>query len=732
MRIVNRSRVGVRVARMAVCVALVGTLLPVGAGAAGLDDAPAEGIKEQRLAAALSRGEVSGTVTALDSPYFALPTPVTPGTVTGGFVVTDTHEVYSIELAADERVSLSLTAGAETNYDLYLYSEPSILGLVGSSWLDTYPETIVHDVRAPHDGTYYIVVERFSGVGAYTLDIDVTAAPALGPINTIPGVPLSLPTVTGDLDRGTEPDHVYSVTLAAGERLSIVMHSSGGDADVFLFGPGATDVTVDTPVAGAATPYDPELLVYDVPAGAGGTYYVNVWAAAGSPAYELSASIAPTPPLGADAEIPGVAVASSPVVDALAGAGESRVYALPAAAAGQRISLSLTGDPDTDFDLRLFAPGATSVRSDSPVARSEFPLYPDQLVYDVPAGAGGVYYVQVVSYRGSGGFGLSWSVGPRDFASIMRMAGKDRYLTAVDISAKTFADGSCDTVVLATGRDFADALTASGLAGAYEAPVLLTPPDMLPDEVFAEILRLGARNVVIVGGVSAVGKPVTDQLDLYRMSWTRISGSDRFSTAAAVAEATAAQMIAAGRPWNGVAFVVRYDGFADALAVAPLAYAQGMPILLTRSEPALSFETRTALTAISAEEVLIAGGPAAVADHIMLELRGVGGIKRVDRIHGPTRYETAAAVAGYGLKFHWVGTDVVGVATGLDFADALSGGAAAGARGGVLLLTTTHRLPAPSETFLTAKSGRIPSVNVYGGPVAVAESVVEDITRIAP
>ncbi len=717
---------------MLVCIALLGALVPAGAGAAGVWDV-VSGVKQQRLADVLSREAEAGEIGALeDSPDFVSAVPITPGTVLGSFAADDTYHVYSIALDTDERISLSLTADAATNYDLYLYREPDALGVVGASWLDAYPETIVHDVRAPHAGTYYVVVERFSGTGAYALDVDVTAAPALGPIHSIPGVPLMLPTVTGDLDRGTEPDHVYSIALEAGERLSLVMHSADGDADVFVFAPDATDVTVDCPVAGAATAYDPELLVYDVPAGAGGTYYVNVWAATGSPHYELSASVAPTPPLGADAEIPGVAVSASPVVDTLADTGESRVYALPHAASGQVISLSLNGETDTDFDLRLFGPGSTSVRTDAPVARAELPLYPDEIVYDVPAGAGGVYYVQVVSYRGSGTFGLSWSVGPRDYASIVRMAGQDRYLTAVDISARTFDAGSCDTVVLATGTDFADALTASGLAGAYEAPVLLTPSHTLPDAVLAEIQRLGATEVVIVGGTSAVGTQVTAKLTGAGITWRRIWGSNRFTTAAAVAEEIVAQMARAGRTWNQIAFVVRHDGFADALAVAPLAYAQGMPILLTRSEPALNYDTRIALITMGAREVLVAGGPVAVADHILLELRGVAGIERVDRIYGPTRYETAAAVAEYGLKFHWVGTDVVGVATGLDFADALSGGAAAGARGGVLLLTAKDHLPSPSSTFLAQKSGLIPSVNVYGGPVAVAESVIEDITRIGP
>ncbi len=59
-----------------------------------------------------------------------------------------------------------------------------------------------------------------------------------------------------------------------------------------------------------------------------------------------------------------------------------------------------------------------------------------------------------------------------------RLAGANRYRTAIEISKDHFA--KADTVVLATGRTFADGLAASGLAGVFNAPLLLTDATELP------------------------------------------------------------------------------------------------------------------------------------------------------------------------------------------------------------------------------------------------------------
>ena len=72
-----------------------------------------------------------------------------------------------------------------------------------------------------------------------------------------------------------------------------------------------------------------------------------------------------------------------------------------------------------------------------------------------------------------------------------------------------------------------------------------------------------------------------------------------------------------------------------------------------------------------------------------------------DRWAGDDRYETASTVAEGGWDNGFGSFDYVGVATGTDYPDALAGGVAAGANGGVVLLTNPTSLPSPAKQTLT-------------------------------
>lgn len=96
---------------------------------------------------------------------------------------------------------------------------------------------------------------------------------------------------------------------------------------------------------------------------------------------------------------------------------------------------------------------------------------------------------------------------------IVRLAGTDRYETSLAISRETYESAS--TVYLATGANFPDALAGAPLRG----PLLLTPRDYLLPAVRAEILRLGATKVIVLGSSGAIrestardaaGLPYTD------------------------------------------------------------------------------------------------------------------------------------------------------------------------------------------------------------------------------
>ena len=82
---------------------------------------------------------------------------------------------------------------------------------------------------------------------------------------------------------------------------------------------------------------------------------------------------------------------------------------------------------------------------------------------------------------------------------VARLSGATRYATAAAVSASVHAPGAA-RVDLATGTNFPDALSAGPRGG----PLLLLPPSGLPADVAAELARLGAAQLVGLGGPGAL------------------------------------------------------------------------------------------------------------------------------------------------------------------------------------------------------------------------------------
>jgi putative cell wall-binding protein len=90
-------------------------------------------------------------------------------------------------------------------------------------------------------------------------------------------------------------------------------------------------------------------------------------------------------------------------------------------------------------------------------------------------------------------------------ATVERWAGFDRYATAAVISSKTYPQGAT-TAYLASGANYPDALAGGPVAARAGAPLLLTRRDCVPAPVLAELARLGATRIVVLGGVGAVSE----------------------------------------------------------------------------------------------------------------------------------------------------------------------------------------------------------------------------------
>ncbi|WP_374929464.1 cell wall-binding repeat-containing protein [Kytococcus sedentarius] len=270
---------------------------------------------------------------------------------------------------------------------------------------------------------------------------------------------------------------------------------------------------------------------------------------------------------------------------------------------------------------------------------------------------------------------------------LQRFAGATRYDTAVALSRASFT--TSPTVFLATGENFPDALAAGAVAGAMGAPLLLTRAHKLLDAVADELVRLAPQTVVLVGSTTALSAFVESLVRLRTGALvTRVGGSDRYATAAAVADLLTT-------PQHEV-FVVCGEDFPDATAAAAAAAHCGSPLLLTRRDrvPPATLE---ALARRNPATVTLVGGPdvvgPAVASTIAQRVRPT----TLQRVTGSNRYATAAAVA----RHVWPdGSPRALVATGENFPDALAAGPAAALVGAPVLLTRARWTPSATTEAL--------------------------------
>lgn len=283
-----------------------------------------------------------------------------------------------------------------------------------------------------------------------------------------------------------------------------------------------------------------------------------------------------------------------------------------------------------------------------------------------------------------------------------RISGANRWATAVEISQEGW--DSANVVVLANGRNYPDALAGVSLAYGLDAPVLLTEADSLVAATKAEIIRLGAAKVILLGGTGVISADVADELEDMGLVVERLSGTDRFETAAKIAMEVAPAgvdtvVLASGR------------GFADALAAASYAAVNGYPILLTEKN-SLPAATKKAVEDLGATNVIVVGGTGVIAASAVADLPGVV------RVSGSNREATSVALAEHFAPQ----TNMFYLATGDGFADAITGAVLAAKNGTGILLVRSNFSSVTGDFFDNAE---VVNAVVFGGTGVVSETVAK-------
>ncbi len=211
-----------------------------------------------------------------------------------------------------------------------------------------------------------------------------------------------------------------------------------------------------------------------------------------------------------------------------------------------------------------------------------------------------------------------------------QLIGSNRTDTAVKISKEGWY--SADTVILVNDAAIPDALTATPLAHAKNAPILLTGKGGLTKATADEIKRLGAKDVIMIGGDTVLPKKIENDLKAINVKADRVKGATREETALAIAK-----RLDGIKDVSEIAVVNSTTGLADAVSVAAAAAEKGMPIILANPTKGLSAAEKF-IKDEAIKSSFVIGGKTALPEKL------VESLPAKQRIEGANRNDTNARV----------------------------------------------------------------------------------------
>lgn len=343
----------------------------------------------------------------------------------------------------------------------------------------------------------------------------------------------------------------------------------------------------------------------------------------------------------------------------------------------------------------------------------------------------GTYTATVTVTSTSGKEALeTFTVTVEDTADIDRSSGENRILTSVAASADNYtagatraAAGQASVAILARADDFPDALAGSTLAASHPAPILLTATDALSSEVETELARLGISEVIVLGGPIAISEAVVTRLERLGYEVTRVAGENRFETAAKIATTVGASLTGEVVLALGASDVPS-RAWPDALSAGSLAASPDqLPVLLTTKDE-VPAATMAALKTLGTKEVIVLGGPVAIAGTVEDQLRAAGYF--VSRLAGSDRYATSAVVATDAMSRWDDDTQVhLVLATGANYPDGLAAAGVAAVRDGVVLLVppTDMSSDSTSARFIAEYAEQFDLGAAIGGTAVLSDDV---------
>lgn len=305
-----------------------------------------------------------------------------------------------------------------------------------------------------------------------------------------------------------------------------------------------------------------------------------------------------------------------------------------------------------------------------------------------------------------------------------RLGGENRYATAYAIAEKfNNAANSLDSVVIASGEGFADALNGSLLAKNLNSPILLMGKTEENNNYAFDYIQKylkASGKVYILGGPSSVNAKIEDKIKALGYTTERLAGNNRFETNSNIVNKLS---VKEGTP----VFIVNSNASADALSISSISAIKGYPIIMSAND-SIPDTMKSQLKKIKPSKVYVIGGESTLSSKIISQVQAINpSLTDTDivRISGKTKYLTNLAVCN---AFN-LDTNNAVIASGDNFSDALAGSVLAAKLNAPILLTDGKDFSAQTQ-YLSGTT--YTSQYILGEIGSISKSIEDTLNQPLP
>lgn len=290
-----------------------------------------------------------------------------------------------------------------------------------------------------------------------------------------------------------------------------------------------------------------------------------------------------------------------------------------------------------------------------------------------------------------------------------RIYGATRYETSYLAAKKGWT--TSDTVIIAPGMSYPDALCAGPLAAKNNAPILLAKNESLSNqsELKSLLSSLKVKKAIIVGGPTVLSTSFENGIKSMSISTERLGGLNRYETSVKIAEAVGTK---------GEVAIATGTGFADSLSISAVAGIKGMPILLTKNSEFPS-SARSYLNSKNITKTYVVGGSVIISDALFKTF------KNPERLGGSDRYATNEIILNRFKSS--LNTSQMYLTLGTNFPDALSVSALASKNSSFVILHSDSEVKGPTMNIVTQNRDSINKIYVIGGPQLITSTALSKL-----